>query len=140
MTFSAVPAEFNSRAANDKTADEPTSPFSIRLNRKQRANLKRDAKGKPLGVHMRSLMFEDDGSLRPRKSRSVGDAEALARVLGMLGSSELPKNFNKMTKLAHCGALPVTPETCAELSRACREISEMRSLILKALDVRKAGL
>jgi len=115
------------------------SPFSIRFSQKQRETLKRDAKGKPLGIYIRSLIFEDDGVLRKRRNRSVKDVEAMGKALALLGQSRLSSNVNQIAKAANSGALPVTPEMCHELTEACEEIRQMRSLLVKALGVRKQG-
>lgn len=122
-----------------KKRKSQTTPFSIRLSDRQREKLEGIAKGKPLGVVMRSLVFEDDGSLRPQKVRPVNDPEALGRALGLLGQSRIANNLNQLAKAANSGALPVTPETCRELSEACEDVREMRALLMKALGSRKAG-
>ncbi len=114
-----------------------TYPFSIRLTNQQRKRLQEDAKGKPLGVHVRSLLFEDDGSLRSRNARPVADAKSLAKALGMLGQSRLSSNLNQLAKAANSGALPVTPEVCRELMQACEHVSEMRLMLVRALGLRR---
>ncbi len=113
-------------------------PVSIRFSDRQKALLKSEAKGAPLGQYVRSRLFGNDGSLKPHKVRPVRDPEALAQLLAKLGQSQLPNNFNQLTKLAHSGALPVTPETCKQLSQACEEIAEIRSLLIQALGMRKS--
>ena len=114
-----------------------TYPFSIRLTNQQRRRLEKDAKGRPLGVHMRSLVFEDDGSLRSRNARPVADAEALAKALGMLGQSRISSNLNQLAKAANTGVLPVTPEVCREVIQACEYVSELRLLLIRALGLRR---
>jgi hypothetical protein len=115
---------------------KPPAPTSIRFSEEQKAKLKKEANGKPIGVFVRAQLFDDDGSLRPHIVRPVDDPKVLAQVLGKLGQSNLANNLNQMTKLAHSGALPVSPEVCQELTRACREVSEMRAMLVKALGLR----
>jgi len=138
----AVSSSFNNEAENHTTNPKKNrtpspAPFSIRFSKPQRKILERDANGKPLGVYVRSLIFEDDGSLRSRKSRPVNDAKSLGRVLGMLGQSRISNNLNQLAKAANAGALPVTPEMCRELTQACADIKQMRGLLIKALGLRK---
>lgn len=117
---------------------EKTFPFSLRLTRMERERLERDAAGMSLGAYVRSRLFNADQP--PPKSRGkfpVKDHTALASLLGQLGRSRLASNLNQMAKLAHSGAFPVTPETEAAMRKAVSEISEMRSLLLRALDIRK---
>jgi len=63
----------------------------------------------------------------------VQDADALARVLGALGQSRLSSNLNQLAKAVNSGSLPVSPETEADLSAACRDVSAMRTDLLRAL-------
>ena len=114
-----------------------TYPFSIRLTNQQRKRLEKEANGRPLGSHVRSLIFEDDGSLRSRNARPVADAEVLAKALGMLGQSRISSNLNQLAKAANSGTLPVTPEVCRELTQAFEHVSEMRLLLIRALGLRR---
>jgi len=136
MTINPLPAEFCAVTSKSNGSDEFAPPFSIRLTHNQRNKLAADAKGKPLGVHVRSLIFEDDGSLRPRNFRRVNDAEALGKALALLGRTRLSSNLNQLAKAANSGALPVTVEVTQELLDACENISEIRTLLIKATGLR----
>lgn len=127
---------FNATAAVDRPPRKSPAPVSIRFSEKQKSQLKIEADGQPLGVYVRSRLFDDDGALRPHRVRPVDDPKALAQVLGNLGQSNLANNLNQLTKLAYTGALPVSPEICEELTHACREVSEMRAMLVKALGLR----
>ena len=111
-------------------------PFSLRLTATQRRLLEQDAKGRPLGNHIRSLIFEDDGSLRSRKSRRITDAEALGRALGLLGQSDIAESVRRLSDAADTGALPASPDVCAEISQACDHIEQIRVLLIRALGMR----
>ena len=132
----ALVSRFNASAR--KTPEKRSNPFSIRLSDVQRQKLEKVAGGKPLGVYMRSLIFGDDGALTPHKVRPVDDPQALAQALGLLGQSRIANNLNQLAKAANTGALPVTPEICRELSQACKDVQELRVLLIKALGGRKA--
>lgn len=109
-------------------------PFSLRLTAEERARLESEAAGKTLGAFIRERLLGDDAA--PRKCRGnspIKDHEALGRVLGALGQSRLSSNLNQLAKAVNTGSLPVTPETEAELKEACREVSELRDELLRAL-------
>lgn len=127
---------FNAIANADRLPRKSPAPVSIRFSEKQKSQLKIEADGQPLGVYVRSRLFDGNGALRPHRVRPVDDPKALAQVLGRLGQSNLANNLNQMTKLAHSGALPVTPEMCEQLSEACQAVLEIRAMLVKALGLR----
>ena len=109
-------------------------PFSLRLTYEERARLDELAGDKPLGAYIREKLLGDDVAPRSRRGNSpVKDKEALGRVLGALGGSRLSANLNQLAKAVNTGSLPVTPETEADLTEACRKIADMRTDLLRAL-------
>lgn len=115
-----------------KTAYPP--PFSLRLTCDERARLDELRGTKSLSAYIRQQLFGDAAAPRKKGGTSpVRDADALARVLGALGQSRLSANLNQLAKAVNMGALPVTPETEADLAAACRDVSEMRIDLLRAL-------
>ncbi|VDS09318.1 hypothetical protein PARHAE_02517 [Paracoccus haematequi] len=87
-----------------------------------------------LGAYIRSRLFGDD--VPPRRTQGkfpVKDKAALAKVLAVLGASRLSQNINQLARAVNIGALPVTPETDAELRDACRAVMDMRDELLRAL-------
>lgn len=131
---------FNAVADSQASKKKYPPPFSLRLTYDERARLKEDAAGRPLSAYIRERLFGDDVS--PRKkigNRPDQDQEALGRVLGALGGSRLSSNLNQLAKAVNTGSLPVTPETEAELQQACRDVSEMREALVRALDPTRGG-
>lgn len=125
---------FNGIASKKAGSARYPAPFSLRLTHEERARLLADAGRKPMGAYIRERLFGDDAA--PRKGRGyspVKDYEALGRVLGALGRSRLSSNLNQLAKAVNTGSLPVTPETEASLRQACREVSDMRADLLRAL-------
>jgi hypothetical protein len=59
--------------------------------------------------------------------------------MGALGQSRLSANLNQLTKAVNTGSLPVTPDTEAELIEACREVSEIRDALMRALGKMPGG-
>ena len=60
----------------------------------------------------------------------------MAQGLAFLGNSRLASNLNQLAKLANTGALPMTPETEAELAAALLAVQELRRLFLSALGMK----
>lgn len=109
-------------------------PFSLRLTADERARLDVLRGKKSLSAYIRQQLLGDDTAPRKKGGTSpVQDADALARVLGALGQSRLSANLNQLAKAVNIGALPVTPETEADLAAACRDVSAMRADLLRAL-------
>ncbi|ARC35985.1 hypothetical protein A6J80_05945 [Paracoccus yeei] len=130
--------DFNDLAA--RKAPKYPPPFSLRLTFEERAQLERDAAGMALGAYIRSRLFGDD--VPPRRTRGkfpVKDKAALAKVLAVLGASRLSQNINQLARAVNIGALPVTPETDAELRDACRAVMDMRDELLRALGKMPGG-
>ncbi|MCF6293427.1 MAG: MobC family plasmid mobilization relaxosome protein [Robiginitomaculum sp.] len=132
------------RAANataKPVAPKYPQPYSLRLTYDERALLDRAAGKLPLSVYIRSRLFGDTISKRsfkhpPRRKRLPSyDQKALAQLLGALGQSRLASNMNQIAKAANMGALPVTDDLVAELSRACADIATMRSDLISALGI-----
>ena len=122
------------REFNILSKRKASPPFSLRLTFEERARLERDAAGMSLGAYIRSRLFGAD--VPPRRTRGkfpVKDKAALAKVLAVLGASRLSQNLNQLARAVNIGALPVTPETDAELRDACRAVAELRDELLRAL-------
>ncbi len=122
--------------SGSRTRPRRSAPLSIRLSDAERASLEQKAGGLPLGTFIKQTVLDE--AVRPRKARTappIRDAEALGRLLGLLGQSRLSSNLNQLAKAANMGALPVTEETEADLRRACAEVLELRRLLLLALGV-----
>ncbi|MEM6900770.1 MAG: hypothetical protein AAF583_13490 [Pseudomonadota bacterium] len=117
------------------------APFSLRLSFEERARLEAAADGAPLGAYIRSVLFAQDlPKARRKRARPIADHRELARVLAALGASRLSSNVNQLAKAVNIGVLPVTPDTEAELHRACQDIAEMRDLLIAALGLEPSDL
>ena len=113
------------------------APFSIRLSEPERARLLLEAAGAPLGAYIKAKVLGTTVPLRVRRSGlAVEDRKLLAQGLAFLGNSRLASNLNQLAKLANTGALPMTPETEAELAAALLAVQELRRLFLLALGMK----
>lgn len=111
-----------------------TRPFSIRLIDAEKRLLLERAGRVPLGTYIRDLILSGDVQAKRRRWKSPKKGhETLARVLAALGQSRIANNLNQLAKAVHIGALPVTPETEAEITEACAAVSAMRRDLVHAL-------
>ncbi|SMO51926.1 mobilisation protein (MobC) [Thalassovita litoralis] len=125
-----APAKPSTRKPRKKTPP----PFSLRLNKDERAKLEVAAAGMPLGPFIKAKLFDSD--LTPRRTRGqapVKDHAALARALGLLGNLRLANNLNQLAKAANKGALPLSPEVEEELFATCAAVLAIRMELMKAL-------
>ncbi len=110
------------------------SPTSIRFSEAEKARLREEAGGEPLGAYIRAKALGP--KLERRRGSTIKDYEKLAMVLAALGQSHLASNMNQLAKAANIGTLPVTLEVVQELLEACRAIREMREALIAALGVK----
>ena len=111
-------------------------PFSIRLSEAERARLAELAAGSSLSAFVKDRVFGDHPTGKGRSGHRIEDRPALAQVLALLGSSRLSSNLNQLARLANVGALPMTPETEAELREALADVRAMRRLLMIALGLK----
>ncbi|MCQ1835176.1 hypothetical protein [Neorhizobium galegae] len=112
-------------------------PFSLRLSVEERTRLLDEAAGAPLGSYIKAKVL---GSALPVRMRRTGlaveDRTALAQALALLGRSRISNNLNQLAHLGNVGALPMTPETEAELCTTLADVREMRRLLMTALGLK----
>lgn len=122
------------RKAARKPKKKRPAPFSLRLSAEERARLAMEAAGAPLGAYIKAKVLGDAPPIRTRRTGlAVEDRMALAQVLALLGRSRLSNNLNQLAHTVNIGALPMTPETEAELFAALGDVRDLRRLLLAAL-------
>lgn len=132
--------KFNTIAKDEAEKCKYPPPFSLRLTYEERARLDAERGDQSLGGYIRERLFGEDAAPRKKRGNSpVQDKETLGRVMGALGQSRLSANLNQLAKAVNTGSLPVTPETEAELIEACREVSEIRDALMRALGKMPGG-
>tara|TARA_B100001093_G_C26756733_1_gene983802 strand:- start:351 stop:752 length:402 start_codon:yes stop_codon:yes gene_type:complete len=114
-------------------------PFSLRLSQEERERLKRDAGDQPLGVYIRSMLFDKPDTRQRRLKAPVKDQKALAQVLAKLGRSDISQNLKILTQAMDSGSLIVSPDTEEIMREASKALLEMRDNLLQALDRRSGG-
>jgi len=109
------------------------APFPIRFTAAEKAALKARAGSQPLGAYIRAKALDGLQEARRERKTPVRDADALGRVLALLGQTRLANNLNQLAKSANQGSLPVTEDVEADLREACALVTEIRRLLLLAL-------
>lgn len=116
-------------------------PFSLRLTFEERTRLEQAAGGQPIGGFIKARLFGAGQSLKPARRRvPVKDHQALGEVLARLGASRIAGNLNQLAHAASLGALHVDEAVRQMLDAACREIVEMRQLLMRGLGISGGGL
>lgn len=113
-------------------ASAKAKPFSIRLTDAEKAALEAKAGGMPLGVFIRKAVLEAAAERRARRS-PVRDADALGRLLALLGQSEIGPALRKLAGHADSGTLYIDEHTKGRVHAACDDVRAMRFLLLEAL-------
>jgi hypothetical protein len=108
-----------------------TQPISIRLNFRERKLLEKLAGKTPLSSYIRNRLFSHTDCI------TKDDKNQLAQILGLLGQSNIASNLRELTSLARTGSLFLTPEITSKLEQACNDISEIKSMIMKALRIKE---
>ncbi len=135
--MSAVLNKTFASAANDKPKKLYPKPVSIRFTDAERAELESKAGDLTLSAYVRSRCVGDVAPAhRTRGKRPVKDYEELAKVLGMLGRSQLPNNVNQIAKAVNTGTLALPEDTDAALRQAAFDIAYIRMTLIKALGLK----
>ncbi len=113
-------------------------PFSLRLSFDERAQLEQAAGNMTLGAYIRERLFTGDEGLEGSKEVLLDDRQALAKLLGLLGQSQLAKNIHELAKAAESGSLLITPDTERMIRESYAEIMWMRKLLVIALGHEKS--
>lgn len=112
------------------------APFSLRLSKEERKELKRLAQGRPLGEFIKDALFNK--KLRPPKSRKAPalDQQLLGKILGALGQSRIANNINQLARAANSGSLPVNEDVLKSLFEAVRAIEWMRKRLIEGMGIK----
>ena len=116
--------------------------LSVPMTPEQMAELARRAGRAPLSAYVRGQLFPANDntpvfSTRTRGAAPVRDEAALAAILSMLGKTDLGSSLREIAQLARLGALPLTTELEADIQMACRDIADIKMLLMKALGIRE---
>jgi len=111
--------------------------LSVPFTPEQVAELVRRAGKRPLSAFVRAQLFPANDNARPKpvRPRPAEKVAFAAKVLALLGPVS-----TTLKAIAHAmasGVLPFAPDTEAAVLKACADIAEMKTLLMKALGVRE---
>lgn len=127
------------KSASPPKADKPqaTHTISVRVTDDEKQRLARDSAGMSRSAYMRERLFGAD--TKPRKTRGkfpVKDYEALGRVLGLLGRSNLAEDLSELDWGIENGVVKIDAPTALAIKMACVDIAAMRAELVIALGLK----
>lgn len=130
--------KFNTSANQSAPADRKRrAPYSLRLSKTEREYLQSKSGHLSLHAYIRARIFDDDAPLSSeRKLPRVNDTQALSKVLGALGRSNIANNLNQIAKAANAGTLALDHSVIDDLYQAVSEVANMRADLIRALGLR----
>lgn len=108
------------------------APFSLRLTEAEKVMLQKQAGDQKLGTYIRGQILGD----RKRRTKGISPQDA-ARMLGLLGQSDIWNSLKRLADAAEIGALPIDNATLDEIYTALAAVMELRAGLLVALASRK---
>lgn len=111
--------------------------LSVPFTPEQMADLARRAGKRPLSAFVREHLFpaNDNALPKPARPKPTELAAFAAKVLAVLGPVS-----TTLKSIAHAmasGVLPFAPDTEAAVLKACADIAEIKTLLMKALSFRE---
>ncbi len=138
MTAPHLKSHFSGAAKNgpDQTTkpDKP-STLTIRLRPHERERLERLAGKLSLSAYARRKLFGE--AARETAVQPKADHVVLAQLLAKLGQSSLSHSLAVLALASKNGALPVLEETEDALQQSCRDIAQMKSLLMDGLGIQE---
>ncbi|WP_264946609.1 hypothetical protein [Sphingomonas canadensis] len=119
-----------------KRRDRAPRPISIRVTTEERAWLEQEAGTLTLSSYVRSRLLDTPGKRRQHRKQPNLDRVALARILALLGQSNLAPNLSTITEAVRTGTVELGPELASSLRQACADIALMRCDLIRALGIR----
>ena len=114
-----------------------STPFSIRLTPAEKARLREDAAGEPLGAYVKKTLFSPKTKAAARRAMIDEHSKLIGQVLAMVGSSGISDALMTMALAIQSGTFENEEEIVAALNNAESELSDIRLALLKALGLRK---
>lgn len=121
--------------------NKTTTVVSLRVTDDEKLYLQTMAGHLALGNFIRQQLLDNYVANRPTKHLKKKRAPKLshvevARILGMLGNSELARSMLALSLAAQAGELAMSPAIEEKIDGACDDIAEMRDLLIIALGVK----
>ncbi|MCW3838400.1 hypothetical protein ACFQ1E_20300 [Sphingomonas canadensis] len=106
------------------------------MTTEERAWLEQEAGTLTLSSYVRSRLLDTPGKRRQHRKQPNLDRVALARILALLGQSNLAPNLSTITEAVRTGTVELGPELASSLRQACADIALMRCDLIRALGIR----
>ena len=119
---------------SDSHLPEKLYPMSLRVTAREKARIKTYAGDASVSRYLRDVALK--GKSKRRQTDISVTVDMAARMLGMLGQSELLSNLQKIADAAEMGALPVTDELTEELRTACALVIAIRHDLISTLGIK----
>lgn len=106
-------------------------PFSIRLSNAERQLLEAEAGSQALGTYVKTRLL--NGVVRRRTSVSSQHCKTLSELLGKLGRLRIASSLSDLAAAAGTSAIVMAPDLEQEIRSACRDLRDMRIMLMRAL-------
>jgi len=105
----------------------------VPLSSEQRAELELRAGRQPISAYARARLFPANDNNKPTKIGRSQSAKAIPQVLANLGPTATA--LNQIAYGIASGVMPLSPDTEAAIIKACHDIADMKSMLMKALGI-----
>lgn len=127
----------NALETPDLAKPQPTHTISLRVTGAEKARLERDAAGMSRSAYMREQLFGKTAERRRTRGKfPVKDYEALGRVLGLLGRTNLAEDLSELDWADENGVVQIDAPTALAIKMACVDIATIRSDLVIALGLK----
>lgn len=101
------------------------------------AQLSHRAGSKPLSAYARDQLFPANDNAAPKaaRRRDTIKAASAAKALALIGPAT--SSLKSIAYAMASGLLPYAPDTEAAVLKACADIAEMKTLLMKTLGIRE---
>lgn len=121
-TFAKHAVSLDERGTHPKLKKKRPAPVSLRLNEAELAALRKAASGRSMNGYIRERLFGDGAAISVSQPVSE-DYEALARVLGALGKTDIYTNLAAISLALEERRMLASTETETAVIEACDTIT-----------------
>lgn len=133
--------DFSASAAQQSTKSpkrKRIAPLSIRVTKDEREFLVKLAGKLPVSTYIKQRLFCANDNVAPSlpTNSQFSKKQLLAQILGKLAKLEVFAVFKAILSLVENGQTNLKPETEAALQQACRDIGDIRRMLIEALGIK----
>ena len=105
-------------------------PLSIRVTETEKEQIKRNAGSMPISRYAKHVLLKPD-------TRNRALRLDIAQILAKLGQSGFAPSMTTMADAVRHGALPVTEEVEAAIMKACADIADIKTMLMRLLRIKE---